>query len=341
MDIAISPKLLTDFRLGYYRYNVIDTKHDQGTEFANTLGIPGINIGGTITSGAPGFVINNLPGGGGGTNGTVYGDGLGVNRCNCPLTEREDQFQIVNNWTKIIGNHAVKVGADLRYGRNLRVPSDNDRAGQLNFATGPTENPLLLLQGGLGFALPAGRRNQLQPLRLHLHQRQGVPEAHLLLCAGHLARHPSSPEPGLRWDLYFPESTNGPGNGSLLNLPTAICTWPASAAFLPTSAGPSTRPSSSRTALASPTSSIQKTVVRAGYGRSFDTGVFGSIFGHTITQNIPVLANQQLNSPTNVGEAFTLAVGPTPTSRCRFLPTACCRTLERRSVPVHVRTRCT
>jgi hypothetical protein len=24
-----------------------------------------------------------------------------------------------------------------------------------------------------------------------------------------------------------------------------------------------------------------------GYGRSFDTGVFGSIFGHTITQNIP------------------------------------------------------
>jgi hypothetical protein len=41
MDIAISPKLLTDFRLGYYRYNVIDTKHDQGTEFANTLGHSG------------------------------------------------------------------------------------------------------------------------------------------------------------------------------------------------------------------------------------------------------------------------------------------------------------
>ena len=27
---------------------------------------------------------------------------------------------------------------------------------------------------------------------------------------------------------------------------------------------------------------------------SFDTGVFGSIFGHTVTQNIPVLANQQI-----------------------------------------------
>ena len=59
MDIAISPKLLTDFRLGYYRYNVIDSKYDQGVEFANTLGIPGINTGSYFTSGAPGFVISN------------------------------------------------------------------------------------------------------------------------------------------------------------------------------------------------------------------------------------------------------------------------------------------
>jgi hypothetical protein len=194
MDIAISPKLLTDFRLGYYRYNVIDTKHDQGTEFANTLGIPGINIGGSITSGAPGFNITNVPGGGGGTNGTVYGDGLGVNRCNCPLTEREDQFQIVNNWTRIIGNHSVKVGADLRYGRNLRVPSDNDRAGQLNFRHRsrpgpPSPTTLRANRRAAWFChLPAWRRNQLQPLRLHLHQRQGIPEAYLLLWAGHLAR---------------------------------------------------------------------------------------------------------------------------------------------------------
>ena len=30
-----------------------------------------------------------------------FGDGLGVARCNCPLTESEQQFQFVNNWTKI------------------------------------------------------------------------------------------------------------------------------------------------------------------------------------------------------------------------------------------------
>jgi hypothetical protein len=55
-----------------------------------------------------------------------------MNHCNCPLKEKEDQFQIVNNWTKTIGNHAIKFGADIRYARNLRVPSDTDRTGEVN-----------------------------------------------------------------------------------------------------------------------------------------------------------------------------------------------------------------
>ncbi|MGA7352743.1 MAG: hypothetical protein WBX06_16395, partial [Acidobacteriaceae bacterium] len=53
-----------------------------------------------------------------------------------------------------------------------------------------------------------------------------------------------------------------------------------------------------------------KTVVRTGYGRSFDLGVFGSIFGHVVTQNLPVLANQSLSAPTTTTSAFTLATGP-------------------------------
>jgi hypothetical protein len=147
MDISVSPKLLTDWRIGYYRYNIGDHKYDQSTEFANQLGIPGINIASdSLTSGAPGFNIadadrsgnqgpNNPTGGG-----AQYGSALNITRCNCPLIEREDQFQIVNNWTKLSGNHAYKFGVDLRYARNLRVPSDSDRAGILSFDPGPTSN---------------------------------------------------------------------------------------------------------------------------------------------------------------------------------------------------------
>jgi TonB dependent receptor len=53
-----------------------------------------------------------------------------------------------------------------------------------------------------------------------------------------------------------------------------------------------------------------KTVIRMGYGRSYDLGVFGSIFGHVVTQNLPVLASQNNTSPTQYADAFTLATGP-------------------------------
>ena len=36
----------------------------------------------------------------------------------------------------------------------------------------------------------------------------------------------------------------------------------------------------------------EKTVIRGGYGRSYDMGVFGSLFGHSVTQNLPVLSVQ-------------------------------------------------
>ena len=322
MDIALSPKLLTDFRLGYYRYNVIDTKHDQGAEFATTLGIPGINIGGNITSGSPGFNITNLPGGGGGTNGTVYGDGLGVNRCNCPLTEREDQFQIVNNWTRIIGNHSVKVGADLRYGRNLRVPSDNDRAGLLNFGTGPESYPGIpndakgnaQAQGGLGFAsfLLGDVTSFNRYVSTSTNAKEFQKRTFFYAQDTWRVTRDLTLNLGLRWDLYFPESVNGPGNGALLNITDGYL-HVAGIGGIPSNLGWTV----DKAKLLAPRIGVTyqldpKTVIRSGYGRSFDTGVFGSIFGHTVTQNIPVLANQSLNSPSNTGYAFTLATGPTP-----------------------------
>ena len=38
----------------------------------------------------------------------------GVRGCNCPLIQDERQFQFVNNWTKMNGNHTIKFGADIR-----------------------------------------------------------------------------------------------------------------------------------------------------------------------------------------------------------------------------------
>ena len=40
----------------------------------------------------------------------------------------------MTNWTKIWGNHSFKFGADIRSASNLRVPSDANRTGVLNFS---------------------------------------------------------------------------------------------------------------------------------------------------------------------------------------------------------------
>src|SRR5207237_10754111 len=62
-----------------------------------------------------------------------------------------------------------------------------------------------------------------------------------------------------------------------------------------------------------------KTVIRMGYGRSFDIGVFGTTFGHVVTQNLPVLANQDVSdssvtpgATTDRSAVITLATGPSP-----------------------------
>jgi hypothetical protein len=45
-------------------------------------------------------------------------------------------------------------------------------------------------------------------------------------------------------------------------------------------------------------------------GRGHDIGVFGSTFGHSVTQNLPVLLVQNLVASSDFESAFNLAEGP-------------------------------
>ena len=125
--------LVNEFRLGWEKYHVFDVPNGYGTQPAATAGIPGLNLDKTYTSGLPAFYINNPTG-----NRDELGYSLGINQCNCPLTETESQFQFVDNVTKVSGKHTLKFGADIRYARNLRVPSDSHRAGELTFTNAQT-----------------------------------------------------------------------------------------------------------------------------------------------------------------------------------------------------------
>jgi Carboxypeptidase regulatory-like domain/TonB dependent receptor len=313
MDIAISPTVLTDFRLGYYRYNIGDQKFDEATTEMDTLGWGGLNISGVpITNGLAGFQIS-MPDGGQ----TEWGAGLNINRCNCPLIEREDQFQIVNNWTKIIGNHTVKVGVDLRYARNLRVPSDTDRTGLFGFNAGATADNNV---GGLGLASfmlgdveSYGRYVSTSTNAKEFQKRDFFYAQDTWRITPKLTLNY-----GTRYELYFPESVNGPGNGALMQMNNATTTdgylHVAGIGGIPSDMGWGPGKNTWNPRLGAAYQFNDKTVVRAGYGRSFDLGVFGSIFGHAVTQNLPVLANQEISatqtSVTSYVQPFNLATGP-------------------------------
>jgi len=317
LDFAVNATLLTDFRVGYYRYNIVTSKYDQTTDFATALGIPGLNVGGA-TSGAPAFEIaesdrsGNQTANQGQNLGAQYGSGLNINRCNCPLKEKEDQFQIVNNWTKIIGNHSIKFGADLRYARNLRVPSDSNRTGQLTFDPGPTSS-----NGGtgtgLGFAtFVLGDATQFSRYVSVSTNAKEFQKRFFFYGQDTYRLTPNlTLNLGLRYEFYFPESVNGKGNGALMNLKDGYLRV-AEYGNIGSNMNWSLPSNAWNPRIGIAYQFDPKTVIRAGYGRSFDIGVFGSIFGHNVTQNIPVLANQSISSPTTTTYSFNLANGPAP-----------------------------
>src|SRR5260370_17218795 len=116
--------------------------------------------------------------------------------------------------------------------------------------------------------------------------------------------------------MYCPETVNGARNGGFANLDQGIVGVAGVG-----SNGLTGNTTNALTAFA-PRLGIAyqydpKTVLRLGYGRSYDIGVFGSNFGHVVTQNLPVLPNQDLSdssinsAATNDPNAiFPLAHGP-------------------------------
>ena len=320
VDVLVSSTLVTDVRLGYFRYNIGTAKFDQGANSATAIGIPGLNRDATFTSGSPAYNIAETGRFGnpsnGDTQGPQYGSGLGVNRCNCQLTQREDQFQLANNWTKTIGNHAVKFGADLRYARNLRVPSDNNRTGQLSFGTGPTSGGDAAR--GLGFAtFVLGDVTTFQRfVSTSTNAKEFQKRDFFYVQDTWRFNSKLTLNLGLRYELYFPEAVNGQGNGSLLDINTGYLRV-AGYGGVGTNMNYGIPKNTYNPRIGVAYQVTPQTVLRAGYGRSFDIGVFGSIFGHAATQNLPTLSNQSLtgaggdNATNNANFAFNLSAGPT------------------------------
>jgi hypothetical protein len=299
-DYSWSPTLVTDFRFGFFRYKVNVLPFDFLKKTADDVGVRGLNLDDFSSGLFAGFIKGN-----GGVPDINFGSGLGVNRCNCPLDQDENQLQFVSNTTKFVGNHTFKFGVDVRRAYNLRVPSDTHRAGELTFNNGRTASAT---EGGLGLAtfllgdVSSFGRYQSSSIDArerqwrHFYYGQDSWRATSKLTVNY----------GVRLDVINPQSINKAGNAGYLSLDTGLV---RTVGVGDTSLSGNVENSYNfAPRLSVAYKATDKLVVRAGYGRSYDIGVFGSLFGHSVTQNLPVLAIQSINNG-DFNRAFTLAGG--------------------------------
>ena len=304
-NYVVSPNLLTDFRFGWFRYKVFGQPNAIGSTPATDAGVPGLNTGSDFTSGMPAFNVNGY--GNGGAIPFRFGYSLGVNGCNCPLIQNEDQYQFVNNWTKIQGNHTFKFGADIRRAHNLRVPSDRHRSGELQFDAARTQGPS---GGGSGLATfllgDVSRFERYVSPVLDASETQN--RWFFFAQDSWRVTRKLTVNYGLRWEIYRPQSVSGPGKGGFLDSTTGEIIVAGQGVGNDLGVETSLKLFAPRLGIAYQLN--PKTVIRTGYGRGYNLGVFGSIFGHNVTQNLPVLGIQSDQPANNYDNVFTLASGP-------------------------------
>jgi Carboxypeptidase regulatory-like domain/TonB dependent receptor len=302
VSYAIRPTLLMDARFGWYKQRINVNPLVTG-DFATQAGAPGLNIpSDPTTNSMPHFSIQEGPGE------LDFGNGL-YDNCNCPLVERMQQFQGIGNLTWTVGKHTFKFGPDIHRLQNLRLPSDEHRSGEVYTYDALTEGEN---GGGLGMAgFLLGETSQFQRYISHT-DNAGERQWRYFFYGQDTWRVTSklTLNYGLRWEIYRPQTVTGKDDGGWFNLANGEIDV-AGENGVPLSGPVVTNWKNLAPRVGIAYQATPKTVVRMGYGRSFDVGMFGTIFGHTVTQNLPVLGTQQINPLPNPQDgAFNLAVGP-------------------------------
>jgi len=295
---SFGSSLLTDVRFGYLRYHLDMNAPDFGAYPLVNPASPSSTIylnsptspADIFSSGLPEFQISGL---------ANFGYASDLNGCNCPLREHEQQFQFVNNWTKLAGHHAIRWGADFRYIENLRLSSSSgnsvSRAGQFQFGGEYTGFALANFLLGLPDFFDRTYSDPTTPAAFNAseHQKRAF-------FYGEDTWRVSSRltiNYGLRWEVYFPQSVNADAGGFLLINNDTLPSIDTATLNVAGSSGVNQQGNVQNTYknfgprigfayLLAP-----GTVIRAGYGRSFDVGYQGALFGIAATQNPPVAAS--------------------------------------------------
>jgi hypothetical protein len=311
-NYVFGPSLITEARFGLSRYDVTVNPLDISQQLATQVGIPGLNIPGKPdTFGLPDLNINGT-GGTSGSGGVAAGTGaftLGYS-CNCPLHERETLIDFVNNWTFIHGNHTFKWGADIELAWNLRLPSDQHRAGVYDFNPSVTSlGPSGV--GGSGVAsFLLGDPSQFRRFsQISTNQEDRQNRMFYFIQDTWRVTPKLTLSYGLRWDTWFPDYSLNAGQGGRYEVTTNTVLIPG-VGGISKSANSKTQWQNLAPRVAIAYALNPKTVLRAGYGRSYFQGTFGWTFNNLAADVYPSVITQELPSSSPYQPVFPLTTAP-------------------------------
>ena len=135
-DRAFSPAIVNALRIGFNRFNVVDTANSYGVEENNILGITNGNIPGlAYTSGIAQFNIAGYAVSGGNSGPGLTGDPGWTD-----AKRIANIFDYNDNLTWVKGSHTLKFGGDIQQIQSTLTNSQDDPRGIFNFNGNYTSN---------------------------------------------------------------------------------------------------------------------------------------------------------------------------------------------------------
>ena len=290
-DRTISPTMVNELRIGFNRFNVVDTANTYGVNENNALGIPNGNIPGLLyTSGIAQFQIsgftssNNLTG----SNNSLTGDPGWTN-----AKRIANIFDYTDNLTWVKAKHTLKFGGDIQQIQSTLTNSQDDPRGIFFFNGNYTSN-----QGASGTGNPYASFLLGDPYQVYRDFVNTVPAVRMLF-AGFFVQDDYritsklTLNLGVRWDLFtrpvekFNRQSNFDPASGLIDLASS------------SNRGPNVDNNygnwGPRVGFAySPDS---KTAIRAAYGISYFPDNFGAT-GGTLERNYPFFTLGRYTTPT-------------------------------------------
>jgi outer membrane receptor protein involved in Fe transport len=302
---VFSPKLLAEIRLGLNHYRNTARQVDYGTNASAAVGIPGVNLDANTS----GLTTINL---GGGLPTNLVGSGASY-----PWDRGETNADLVNNWSKVAGNHSIKFGGEYRRVRDdLQQGQSFGQRGAFTFADGQTA-----LNGGPKTGIANYMASFLLDVPSVVGRDIGVKDASwresqvfAYLQDAWQASSKLTLNYGLRWELYVPPTARHNGDYSNYD-PATNSLIIAGVGGNPANLGMVTRYSYFAPRLGVAYRIDPKTVVRAGYGISYQSWPDNL---NSYATNYPLKQNNSFNSLNSYTQA--LQNNGTPASMAAGFP---------------------